>query len=71
MIELAKVERMPRYITYHDRDSSLVLSVGELEIFLQASETSTRNVGSVENIENEDAEKGGDEMKIDLPDNYE
>lgn len=60
---------MPIDMTYHDRDSSLVLSVGEIEIFLQASETSTGDVRSVKDVENEDAEQGCDEMKINFPDN--
>jgi hypothetical protein len=55
--------------TYHNRDSSLVLSIRELEIFLQASKTGTRDIGSIKDVEDEDAEEGCDEMKIDLPDN--
>jgi hypothetical protein len=56
---------------YHDRDSSLAPSACEVEIFLQTSETSTRkcNVRSVEDVENEDAEQGRDEMKINFLDN--
>ena len=41
---------------YHDRNSSLVLGIGQVEIFLQASQTSTRNVGPVEDVEDENTE---------------
>jgi hypothetical protein len=43
------------------------LNIGETEIFLQAAKTSTRNVGPVEDIEDEDAKQGSDKMKIDFP----
>jgi hypothetical protein len=56
------------YTAYHDRNSSLILSISEVQIFLQASETGAGNVGSIEDVEDENPEEGSDEMKIDLPD---
>lgn len=44
------------------------MSISEVQIFLQASETGAGNVGSIEDVEDENPEEGSDEMKIDLPD---
>ena len=44
------------FMTYHDRYSSLVLSIRQIEIFLQASKTGTRDVGAVEDVKNKDTE---------------
>jgi hypothetical protein len=45
------------------------LSIGELQILLQASQASTRDIGSIEDVEDEDTKESSNEMEIDLPDN--
>jgi hypothetical protein len=38
-----------------------------MEVFLQPTETCTSDIGSIEDVEDEDTEEGGDEMEINLP----